>query len=323
MSGCAHSSLSGVLGTALSRLLQEAVPETDIDTRSLPETRVILETEPSILQQAQLSGTRDVVCKTPAEYKANKLNRNEQIKLNSVHYRVTKEQELCKRRLLQNEKIMRAKSAKISERLRTIEKSSFEDDLRSQLTYNRPLNGGQTRSRRPHSYPETRSELTAARSTQCPLCEKIQNIIMMYECEGKHSGVLNGARGHSVCMFSDDQARAFLEILEKNIEKVPPLNPKLRASGLLERSEPLEAWNDTPKPRLRTPVDVTKRNVNFRINQFCADLDARRKGGEGIPREVQDAVERVRLQNASTRRKTAPKHSPIVQEAMKILQLQT
>jgi len=324
MSVYAHSSeTSEHVGDILTRLMRNKGLR-DVDTCSLPETHVTLEFPARGVHEAQLSGSQDVICTSPAEFKANKLNRSEQTKLENFSYRVTKEMELSKRRFIQYERSIRAKSAKIMDRIKKIEASSHEDVRPMTFTYGKTF-VREPSSIRPHSYPAMKPVSQNHAQEKCVLCEKIQRIINMYESEGKRAGILNDTSDHSTCMFSDQQVREFLQMLEaKYLEEVPHLNRKLRDKGLLPKNKSSALTKGSKSSKEHVTNSIDQRNVEVKIKTFCVELDMYKKQNPSIPQQVRDLVERSRLENAVSTRRPPPRppsSKSIVKEARRMLQL--
>lgn len=292
------------------------------DVASL-ESRVSLEIPSRSGQTAQITGSRDVVCKTRAEYTANKLNRNEQTKLESIRFRVCKEKEISQRKYTLSERLLRAKSAKLVNRIQSLESSSYAADRpMSQVHEKRPH--GEHFSRRIKSYSAVKSIAETnykLNGDGCRLCKRIQQIIQTYEQEGKRTGILEENTNHSTCLFSDIQVETFIHILEgKYFNAIPGLNSKLRDIGVMSH---LDRIGDGPKiSREEINNKITMRNVELRIKQFCNDVDVYKRTHTIIPKEVQDAVERVRLENAVVIvRRTPAKQEQIRKEVEELLHL--
>lgn len=288
-------SASSVWGSASSHVDADGQRRFSMDSLSVTrKTPVTLDITIKSGHSQQLVGSREVVCKTHAEYKANKLNRNEQTKLENVKFRVVKEKELSERKFTQSEKSIRAKSAKIKGRIRTIQSSSFAESQRPRsYAYEKDA---KTRSPllRSRSYPVTPSADTP-KNKPCEICEKIQNIIFTYESEGARAGVIDDEVDHSMCVFSDVQVNTFIRMLEaKYFGKVPDLKDKIAESGT--SFSPLE--QDGKKSREDINNAILRRNLELRIQHFCEELDNINREERNIPEEVKESVERWRIENA-------------------------
>lgn len=281
-------------------------------TVSEPESRVSKVTVSQSGQNALITGSRDVVCKTPAEFKANKLNRNEQTKLESITVRVVKEQEIARRKFSQSERMLRAKSASIVKRIQTLESSSYVGDKRPK---------SEQISR--HTQSSSAVQESGKTNGRCTMCEKIQRVIQLYEKQGKRAGILAETDDHSTCLFSDVQMKTFICMLEaKYFRDIPDISGKLRESGVLTRADRSRNGNRMSREEINNCI--AKKNVELRIQQFCKDLEVYKKthSGTGIPKEVQDKSEKIRLENAVlTVRQIPSKHEQIRREVEEILGL--
>lgn len=287
------------------------------DGISEPESGVSLDIISKSGQTAQITGSRDVVCKTQAEYKANKLNRNEQTKLESIKFRVVKEREISQRKFQQSERILRLKSAQLADKIQKLESSSYIADKPMPLAYDK----------RPNSEPLskwTKSMDSKAgkvdEDDQCRVCERIQNIIQTYELEGKRTGIMEENVHHATCMFSDTQVQTFVHMLEnKYFNDLPELNGKLKDSGLLSCLGSKQIGPRISRGEINN--NIARRNVELRIQKFCKELEQYKKANRGIPAEVQESVERVRLANAVVKTKQAPIQNDFRKEVADLLKL--
>lgn len=309
-------STSSVWGSALSHV-HDISRRFSFETLSESESRLSLEITSKSGQAAQIAGSRDVVCKTPAEYKANKLNRNEQTKLENVTFRVVKEKEITRRKFSQSERMLRAKSATITKRIQTLESSSTVAGRPRSYSYEkRPQDELFSRRTKPQLSPDVKSE-----DKRCKMCERIQSIIQSYEKEGRRTGILDEAGNHSTCLFSDVQMKTFVHMLEaKYFSNIPDVKNKLRESGILSRLD--RPKNGTKFSREEINNNIAKKNVEKRVQQFCIELERYKdaKVGTRIPREIQDNAEKIRHENAVLcLRQTPSKQDQIKQEVTEIL----
>ncbi|XP_045199068.2 uncharacterized protein LOC123553416 [Mercenaria mercenaria] len=317
-------STSSVWGSATSHV-HDLSRRFKFETLSEPGSRVSLEITSKSGQAAQITGSRDVVCKTPAEYKANKLNRNEQTKLENVTFRVVKEKEITRRKFTQSERMLRAKSAKIAERIQSLESSSYIADRPMSYAYEKrpPSEHFSKRAKSPSAARTSAKTNMKSNDGQCKVCELIQRVIQMYEKEGKRTGILEEYSDHSTCLFSDVQMRTFVHMLEaKYFSEIPDVNSKLRESGILSRFD--RPRNGPKLSREEINNNIAKKNVEMRIQQFCKEVDHYKKSHAGvrIPKEVQDNAEKIRLENAVLfLRQTPAKHEQIRREVEEILGL--
>ena len=269
---------------------------------------------------AQLVGSRGVVCKTQAEYKANKLNRNEQTKLENVQFRVVKEMELSQRKFTQSEKSIRAKSARLMGRIRNIERASYTEAGRPRsFAYEKDVS-----TKQPKSEPANSEQVK--KKGPCDICQKIQNIIFTYEHEGARVGVIDDETDHSMCVFSDVQVNTFIRLLEsKYFGKIPSLtNNKTtsRESGTSASRLDRQASKEALISREEINNVLAKKNIEHKIQQFCEELDKINKEERNIPEEVKESVERWRIENAILLSQKPPSfHQQIINEVRRLLKI--
>ncbi|KAH3739105.1 uncharacterized protein LOC127851901 [Dreissena polymorpha] len=325
MSECTYRSVSCVCGSSLSGRPLGSDASSQVDTRrsSMSSSITVGSMKKSNnFQTSLLTGTRDVVCKTAADYRANKMNRNEQSKLETVQNLVSREKDISQRRFQLNEKSMRVKSARLLDRMNAIKRSSRTQIRPATCTLEtrRPSPG--LALTRPSSYPDTKmasDRRRTASSNTCAICESIQQIIDTYEKEGtrKRTGCARNRDVDSVhytCMFSEAQVKSFIDVLETQcLDDCPNLTKKLRDSIDHARlSQHMAAGASREKMYVNNHLN--HRTVESRVRQFCTEVDMYKKEGRCVPKEIQDAVEKARLQNACTSKQTS-KDSKIVREA--------
>lgn len=318
-------SVSSVWGSvSANNLVQIKVPKTECDSASVPETKISLELNSKA--DERMIGSSRVVCKTEAEYKANKLNRSEQCKLESFKYRVVKEKQLSQRQFLQMERTFRLKSAKLLNRIRDIE--GVESSRSRPGSYTQPPTA---RSRylpqRPSSLPPMGTSGETASSGDCTICSKIQQLIRIYEQEGNKmaSTPRESTPQHSTCIFSDEQVRMFISMLEtKYFKDVPRLNSKLKETGILNHLDQTVGGGHKMS-REEVNLTMARRSVEMRIAEFCQDMDKFNKHHGVIPKKIKDAVEQIRLQNAiiSSRPVEPTKHEQIRYEVKQTLNIKS
>lgn len=317
-------STSSVWGSACSHLDEDGRRRySSMDTLSVTDdTPVTLDIAIKSGHSAQLVGSRGVVCKTQAEYKANKLNRNEQTKLENVTFRVVKEKELSQRKFTQSEKSIRAKSARLMGRIRNIEKASFSESQRPySYSYEKDAST-RAPSRRPKSYPVTPSP--EKKNQACEICQKIQKIIFTYEQDGARVGVVEDNVDHSMCVFTDVQVNTFIRMLEaKYLGKTPNVNSKSQKSDTSVVRVDRQASKEAIISREEINNTIARRNIEAKIRLFCDELDKINKEERNVPKEVQESVERWRIENAILLLKKPPTlHEQIVSEVKRILKIQ-
>lgn len=279
------------------------------DCSSVAESRISLNINSKSGSSALMAGSRDVICKTPAEHKANKLNRKEQTKLEHVTFRVVKEKEIAQRKFNQSERLLRAQSAKIVGRMKTLECSSKMTRRPMTYSYEKTMRG------------EQRLRQTSGGEERCEMCETIQKIISDYE-EDSQTGSVEENSYHTTCLFSDVQVRAFVHMLETSyFDETPKLSKRLRDCGI---ATPKLTGNGSGAKlsREELSISIARRKVEIRIKQFCGELEKYNKTHSFIPKEVQESVERTRLQNAIViARCHQEKHDRIKQEVQEMLGL--
>ncbi|KAL4233667.1 hypothetical protein ACF0H5_008349 [Mactra antiquata] len=281
------------------------------DDSSAIESYVSLELKSKSGPSALIKGSRDVVCKTPAEFKANKLNRKEQTKLENVTFQFIKEKEIAQRKFNQSERMIRAKSAKIFSRMKTLESSTMVSSRPKSYSYENTMRGRRAQTKSPDG------------ESGCVMCETIQKIISEFEkYSGRRTEKETDSSQHTTCLFSDVQVRAFVHVLEtKYLSKSPELSNVFRDSGISSASKITKGGSKLSQEELSN--SIARRKVELRIQKFCKDLERYNKEHTLIPKEVQESVERIRLQNAVVIAKChQDKHNKIKKEVEALLGLQ-
>lgn len=321
---CWSGSTSSVWGSANSHLDEDGRRRyMSMDSIPGENLSVSLDITAKSGHSAQLVGSRGVVCSTQAEFKANKLNRNEQTKLENVRFRVVKEKELSQRKFTQSEKSIRAKSAKLMGRMRKLESASFtEADRPRSYAYEKDAKSRMSSSR-PRSFHGTPAPETK-KNQPCEICQKIQNIIFTYENEGARVGIIDDNADHSMCVFTDVQVNTFVRMLEsKYLGKIPSASNAVRDSRVSASRQDQQSTKEAKRSREEINNTITKKNVEMKIQKFCEELDKINKEERSIPKEVKDSVERWRIENAILLLEKPPTlHEQIVNEVRKIFNIQ-
>ena len=281
---------------------------------------------PLDVKTALLVGDRNVVCKTEAEFIANKLNRSEQCKLEQFKEAVKKETLIHQRQYRHKERVMLEKSARLKSRIIQIE-SSHGNGV--SLSNRRPLERqsrvlSRTSLNRPRSSPATTSLADNSENQQCALCAQIQKIINMYEQEKHSVGGFQSKTDHSTCLFSDNQVKAFVELLEaKHFEEVPNLASKLRETG--NSLNNLYTGNERASRVSMRKMELSfeEKSVENRIKDFCVELDKFNKDNNYIPDSVKVSLERTRHENAVLFKPSLFKRLSLRKEAETILNIKT
>lgn len=279
---------------------------------------------PLDVKTALLVGDRNVVCKSEAEFIANKLNRSEQCKLEQFKEAVKKETLIHQRQYRHKERMMLEKSAQLKSRIIQIEAShgngvtsssrrSFERRVHSRTALNRP-----------RSSPARTSLVENSENQQCALCAQIQKIINMYEQEKRSVSDFQSKTEHSTCLFSDNQVKTFVELLEaKHFGEVPDLASKLRETG----NSLTNLYNGNERAsRLsmrKMELSFEEKSVDNRIKDFCAELDKFNKDNNYIPDSVKVSLERTRHENAVLFKPSLFKRLSLQEEAETILKIKT
>ena len=228
----------------------------------------------------RLAGNNRAVCKTDAEYKANKLNRTEEVKLQNFKYRVAKAQEIQCRQFKQTENVLRVRSARLATKIK-----KSEDNW---ISKQRSLPSGvRLLQKRSDEYL----------NAKCRTCAHLQTIIEMYEREGCQRGIFQNFKVHSMCVFSNPQIKTFLKMLEaKYLEEVPGLKVKLRDSDVT--SVFIQADDEPKISKSQVDGKLALKDVELRIRQFCVDLEHFNKNRGAVPKDIRESIEKVRISNA-------------------------
>ena len=108
--------------------------------------------------------------------------------------------------------------------------------------------------------------------------------------------------------------QSFIDVLETQcLDDCPNLTKQLRDSFVQARLSQNGAANPSRR-KIYSNYNLNHRTVESRVRKFCTEVDMFKKEGRCVPKEIQDAVEKARMQNACTRKQTST-DSKIVREA--------
>ncbi|XP_021365149.1 uncharacterized protein LOC110457956 [Mizuhopecten yessoensis] len=264
-------------------------------------------------------GYKTQLCQTESEFKAQKLNRTEECKLENYKSRVQREQRSREKQWTQSTHSFRAKSARVFDRLTP--KSNPARDV----AYEKPKN------QRPKSSPayvsffqkrpkdpkeEGEDEARRRRERTCSTCEYMKKLIQMYE---DHIGELESEDGapypgdHSRYSFSDRQVKTFMHLLETEYCSEIPKMRELLHSGGTDGDKSTTASNGFL-------CSAHDNGIQSRISRFCRSQESFNKK-HPLPEYIKKGLENVRISQAmlAKQQHVENRRAIIIQEARRKL----
>ncbi|XP_033740275.1 uncharacterized protein LOC117327422 [Pecten maximus] len=292
-----------------------------IDAQYPPKPMSVMTTETGISLDGYPAnnciGYKKQLCQTESEFKAQKLNRTEECKLESYKSRVQKEQRIREKQWMQSTHSFRAKSARVFDR--STPKSNPVKDVTS----------GKPKKQRPKSSPayvsflqhrprdlkeEEEAESRRRRERTCSTCEYMKKLIQMYE---DHIGELECEDGvtdeYSRYSFSDRQVKTFMHLLETEYCSEIPQMKEIFHNGGIEMDKPTSG---SSAYRCATHDN----GIQNRIRRFCSSQDSFNKK-HPLPEYIKKGLENVRIAEAmlAKRQHIDNRRAMIVQEARRKL----
>lgn len=261
-----------------------------------------------------INGNTTYLCRSEGEFKAQKLNRTEECKLEIYKSRVHREKKLLEKQWSQSAHSFRVKSARVLDRSRPITACLQE------------IPGGLTRKERPYSSPMFISSfrqrqndakfhgvLRYRREKTCITCQCMRDVVQLYDDHIHGSDSDDGdddADDHGRYMFSDTQVKTFMNLLETEYcYDFPDMRDIMHNDGLVDRYTTRinsgGLWNS---------------GIQNRINRFCRSQDSFNKK-HPLPTNIKDGLESVRIAQAilSKRQHLNSRKAKIIREAKRKL----
>jgi len=263
--------------------------------------------------QKSYSGLRKQLCQSDNEYKAQKLNKTEETKLQTLKAKVSKEQVLFEKEFTKTAHLFRVQSAKY---LREPYDKVSNQSLTETDYANRMANG----RIRPNSSPVYSSRFQQGfrkSEKDCRTCKNIQNVIGEYERLSSTNDVDHGGHVHHTrYLFSDRQMRTFINILETSYcADIPEMTEILHKK--------FHSLEDVDRVITQGTNGNTGKNepaVQNRIRKFCKSQEVFNKQ-HPLPENIKLGLEQTRMAQAVATRRRSGAHVSMMSEVRKRLGL--